>query len=173
MVAPVVVCDRSGRRLDRASWFAPESHRRADDFLAAATAARALGEHFFCKLLLSRQCRRIFEPGVAIECRSCYPGFYQTISSRHARNVGKSLYRNDYRRAGEYVSHGSVGSGHITGCHLRAIWTHAFAKAVRYQEKRGLGGRSCDSLGADRARSGDSFGATTEPLAGGEPTDSR
>jgi len=46
-----------------------------DDFLATAPAAAgSANQHFFCDILLPRQRWRILEPGVAIECGSCYPG---------------------------------------------------------------------------------------------------
>ena len=75
MVAAVVVRDCCCRRVRSFPRFASESHRSADDFLATApVAAGSASQHFFCDVLLPRQRWRIFEPGVAVECWSCYPG---------------------------------------------------------------------------------------------------
>src|SRR5438045_4597851 len=74
LVASLMVCDWFGRRLDRIPRFTAESHRCAHDLLATTATGGGSSNHIFCDLLLSRQCRRILKPRVAIECRTSYPG---------------------------------------------------------------------------------------------------
>src|SRR3954470_698315 len=92
--APALVYDRFRRRFDSIFGIAPESDRRTDDLLASATPAGVRRYHIFCHLFLSRKCRRVLEPGLAIERRSCYPGIHVPIASGHARAMDKHFYFN-------------------------------------------------------------------------------
>src|SRR6266480_2862117 len=130
MVAAIVVCDWSGGRLDSVSWIAPESHRRADDLLATAAAGGRSSNHIFCDLLLSRECRCIFKPGLAIDCRTSYPGLYPRIPSVDACDLDERSSPNHSRGAREYVAHGSAGCAPVAGCDLPAIWIVASPQAL-------------------------------------------
>src|SRR2546430_2737747 len=98
MVTATLVCNWSRRRVHRISRFTPESDWCADDLLANGAAVGS--QHFFCNILLSRECRGVLEPRMATDCRSCYSRFYQTISSRDARTLDKHFSCNPCGRDG-------------------------------------------------------------------------
>src|SRR4029453_18782208 len=163
MVASSVVHDWSCRRLDRVSRFATKSDRCSHDLLADS--APLGGNYVFCDLLLPRECRRLLESGLAIDCRSHHPRLYRTMSPGHPRNVAKCFYSDDCRGSGEYVAYRSVDRALIAGCDLSAIWTGAAAKGLAHGKRHRCRRHDRDFVGFDCARTGDSSRATTQPLA--------
>src|SRR6476646_7200273 len=154
MVAALMVCDWSRRRFDSDSRLAPKSHTCADDLLATAASGRRSSHDIVCDILLPRQCRCFFEPGLAIDCWSSYPRFYQRISSVDACDLDKPFCPNRGCGARKYVTDGSVSRAVIVDCNLPAIWTNARTKAARHREKRSFGGGACNYFRADRICSG-------------------
>src|SRR6266513_252027 len=98
MVTRTLVCNWSRRRLGCISRFISESDWCADDLLANGAAVGS--RHFFCDILLPRECRGVLEPRMATDCRSRYPRFYQTISSWDARTLDKHFPCNPCGRDG-------------------------------------------------------------------------
>src|SRR5947207_11613005 len=168
MVTPTLVRDWSRRRLDCISRLTPESDWCLDELLANGAALGS--QHFFCDILLPRECRSVLEPCLAIDCRSRYPRFYQTIPSWDARHLDKRFYCNSCRGDGQHLAHGAAGRCVVTDCDMRAIWGNTAASAFQHRKRRRFCRCHRHSFDPDCSSPGDSSGTTAQPLAIGERT---